>query len=140
MQDKAKPRPFHMVDRTLRLELGAGAEEVFAEFSAEATAAASLAQVRWGPLRWSGVEGCRVRAVGRRGQGSRSSWFGWLMGGLMGSSSWVIHGVEPRTQQAVLAACWAAHDIHPSCSLKGGNFPARNTRCRWSPLPRFTCL
>jgi hypothetical protein len=27
------------------LELGAGAEEVFAEFSAEATAAASLAQV-----------------------------------------------------------------------------------------------
>jgi len=45
LQDKAKPRPFHVVDRVLRLELGAGAEEVFAEFSAEATAAASLAQV-----------------------------------------------------------------------------------------------
>jgi hypothetical protein len=45
LQDKAKPRPFPVVDRVLRLELGAGAEEVFAEFSAEATAAASLAQV-----------------------------------------------------------------------------------------------
>jgi hypothetical protein len=45
LQDKAKPRPFHVVDRVLRLELGAAAEEVFAEFSAEATAAASLAQV-----------------------------------------------------------------------------------------------
>jgi hypothetical protein len=45
LQDKAKPRPFRVVDRSLRLELGAGAEEVFAEFSAEATAAASLAQV-----------------------------------------------------------------------------------------------
>lgn len=50
LQDKAKPRPFHVVDRTLRLELGAGAEEVFAEFSAEATAAASLAQVGLGRL------------------------------------------------------------------------------------------
>lgn len=46
MQDKAKPRPFHVVDRVLRLELGARAEQVFAEFSAEATAAASLAQVQ----------------------------------------------------------------------------------------------
>lgn len=45
LQDKAKPRPFGTVDRVLRCELGAGAEEVFAEFSAEATAAASLAQV-----------------------------------------------------------------------------------------------
>lgn len=52
MQDKAKPRPFHVVDRVLRLELGAGAEEVFAEFSAEATAAASLAQVRGPACGW----------------------------------------------------------------------------------------
>jgi hypothetical protein len=46
LQDKAKPRPFSTVNRVLRCELGASAEEVFAEFSAEATAAASLAQVR----------------------------------------------------------------------------------------------
>ncbi len=47
LQDKAKPRPFATVNRVLRCELGASAEEVFAEFSAEATAAASLAQARF---------------------------------------------------------------------------------------------
>lgn len=50
-QDKAKPRPFHSVNRVVRCELGASAEEVFAEFSAEATAAASLAQVCLNSLR-----------------------------------------------------------------------------------------
>lgn len=58
LQDKAKPRPFHVVDRVLRLELGAGAEEVFAEFSAEATAAASLAQVRAAHAGTAAVDGC----------------------------------------------------------------------------------
>lgn len=57
LQDKAKPRPFRVVDRSLRLELGAGAEEVFAEFSAEATAAASLAQVHKARL----MDGRQVR-------------------------------------------------------------------------------
>lgn len=45
LQDKAKPRPFYSVERVIRHELGASAEEVFAEFHPEATAAASLAQV-----------------------------------------------------------------------------------------------
>jgi predicted unusual protein kinase regulating ubiquinone biosynthesis (AarF/ABC1/UbiB family) len=54
LQDKAKPRPFAAVDRVIWHELGAGAEQVFAEFHPEATAAASLAQV--GGRVWGGVE------------------------------------------------------------------------------------
>lgn len=45
LQDKVPPRPFADVDCTLQRELGAPAEQVFAEFEREATAAASLAQV-----------------------------------------------------------------------------------------------
>jgi ubiquinone biosynthesis protein len=48
LQDKAKPRPFAAVERVIRAELGAPPEAVFAEFHAEATAAASLAQVGGG--------------------------------------------------------------------------------------------
>lgn len=45
LQDKVPPRPFAEVDCTLQQELGAPAAQLFAEFEAEATAAASLAQV-----------------------------------------------------------------------------------------------
>ncbi|KAI7845854.1 hypothetical protein COHA_000588 [Chlorella ohadii] len=45
LQDKVPPRPFADVDCTLQRELGAPAEQLFAEFEREATAAASLAQV-----------------------------------------------------------------------------------------------
>ncbi|WIA14941.1 hypothetical protein OEZ85_001652 [Tetradesmus obliquus] len=67
LQDKAKPRPFHVVDRVLRLELGAGAEEVFAEFSAEATAAASLAQVHKARLADGRQVAVKVQYPGLRG-------------------------------------------------------------------------
>lgn len=78
-QDKARPRPFAIVNRVIRRELGASAEEVFSEFSAEATAAASLAQVcvacflhvwsggGYGCSRaWRGPLGARRRAPLRR--------------------------------------------------------------------------
>ena len=45
LQDQVDPKPFPAVERVLRQELGAGAEELFAEFDHDATAAASLAQV-----------------------------------------------------------------------------------------------
>ena len=45
LQDRVEPKPFPAVERILRRELGAGADELFAEFEREATAAASLAQV-----------------------------------------------------------------------------------------------
>ena len=44
LQDRVEPKPFPAVDRVIRRELGAGAEELFAEFDQQATAAASLAQ------------------------------------------------------------------------------------------------
>lgn len=45
LQDRVDPKPFPAVDRVIRQELGAGADELFAEFDQQATAAASLAQV-----------------------------------------------------------------------------------------------
>ncbi|KAK9814217.1 hypothetical protein WJX72_002441 [[Myrmecia] bisecta] len=45
LQDRVTPRPFEEVDRVLRRELGGSADELYAEFSHTAAAAASLAQV-----------------------------------------------------------------------------------------------
>jgi hypothetical protein len=67
LQDKAKARPFWTVDRVLRCELGAGAERVFAEFSAEATAAASLAQVHKARLQSGAPVAVKVQYPGLRG-------------------------------------------------------------------------
>ena len=44
LQDRVDPKPFPAVERVIRQELGAAADELFAEFDREATAAASLAQ------------------------------------------------------------------------------------------------
>jgi hypothetical protein len=48
LQDRVDPKPFPAVERVIRQELGAGAEELFAEFDHAATAAASLAQASCG--------------------------------------------------------------------------------------------
>ena len=64
LQDKAKPRPFAAVDRVILHELGASAEQVFAEFHPEATAAASLAQVCGGEGGWGRGGGCKCSACG----------------------------------------------------------------------------
>jgi len=45
LQDKVPPRPFSDANCVLQQELGAPAEQLFAEFAPLATAAASLAQV-----------------------------------------------------------------------------------------------
>lgn len=45
LEDQVPPRPFADVNRVLCAELGSGADELFREFNAQATAAASLAQV-----------------------------------------------------------------------------------------------
>lgn len=45
LQDRVPPRPFADIQHVLQQELGAPAEELFAEFDPAATAAASLAQV-----------------------------------------------------------------------------------------------
>ena len=48
LQDRVDPKPFPAVERVIRQELGAGADELFAEFDHAATAAASLAQASVG--------------------------------------------------------------------------------------------
>lgn len=48
LEDRVPPRPFSDVDRVIFSEFGAHAQEVFAEFDRQATAAASLAQVHKG--------------------------------------------------------------------------------------------
>ena len=62
LQDQVDPKPFPAVERVLRRELGAGAEELFAEFDREATAAASLAQVSIPANASSQLLGCAVNS------------------------------------------------------------------------------
>ncbi|GBF99298.1 hypothetical protein Rsub_12079 [Raphidocelis subcapitata] len=115
LQDRAKPRPFATVNRVLRCELGASAEEVFAEFSAEATAAASLAQVHKARLEDGREVAVKIQYPGLRGAADADLWTLSLLSQLAAAAfphvrlSWLYRELKRKLEEELDFGVEVAH-------------------------------